>query len=163
MENQIDYSLRYRPELKSPSLLNQLRGLGRNSEIVLREPSYGERDHVLFLQDKIRYLEGQFTLDEVSFLTDVIEETQAKHGFVGTMEIFPIIDDAFVAETDKADAFYRAYFQSWQEYSTKYYSPAITVDSLRIRLPGRKTRLQRVVRDAEVISSLYSPVFLPGS
>jgi hypothetical protein len=160
MENQIAYSLRYRPELKPTHMLSVLRSMGKNANIVVREPSYGEKDHVLFLRDRIRYLEGQFTLDEVLLITELVEETQDQFGFVGTMEIFPTIDDVFLADPRKADSFYRAYYQSWQEYCTRYYTPAITVDSYRMQLPGRRTCLHRLIsRDVEVISSLYAPEF----
>lgn len=160
MENQIDYSLRYRPELKPPALLAQLRGLAHNGEIVLRESAYGERDHITFLRDKVRHMEGPLTLDEVSSLMELIEETQIKHGYVGTMEIFPVIDRGLLVDPTKANAFYRSYYQSWQEYSTGYYAPAITVDSSRIRLPDRQTTLKHFAsRDAQVLSSLYSPDF----
>lgn len=158
MENQIEYSMGYRPNLKKPSFVAQLRDIAHRSEIVLREPGYGELDHVLFLRDKIGYLEGQFTRDEVSFLSDLVEDTQERHGYVGTIEMFPVIEQKF-PDLNKANAFYRAYFRSWQEYCTAYYTPAITVDSSRIRLPGRKTTLKRFAGDVEILSSLFSPDF----
>lgn len=83
MENQIDYSMRYRPELKPPRLLNSLHEIGANGRMVVREPTYGEKDHITFLRDKLNYLEGRYTFDEISFVNDIIEQTQADYGFIG--------------------------------------------------------------------------------
>lgn len=156
MYNQIEYSKRYKPLLKEKKYLDELVAIGKSTQIIIREPLYGEKEHMPFLLNKVPFLEGVYNEGEVNFIADLIQQTQDEYGFIGTMEMFPFIDDLFKTDPNKSSAFYYNYFRSWQEYSTIFYSPAITVDTGRNSIP---TRFRKFDNNRKIITALYSPDF----
>lgn len=157
MQNQIDYSARYRPKLKTPAYKQHLRALARNAHIVVREPDQGEKEQVDLLDKQVQYLDAFLPIERVHFLSDAIWQTQDSFGFVGTAELFPVVDRLIEEEGPRMASFFPAYYRSWQEYCTAYYRPAITVDTLRNRTPVRIHALQADL--GEIPSSFYSPEF----
>ena len=155
MANQIDYSKTYRPELKDETYSNTLFGLSEKAQWVIREPGPGEAEHVNFLRPLVRRQEGLLEVAEVSFLADLIDHTHESVGYVGTMEIFPYIDELFAGQQRKADSFFRSYYTSWHAYCAQHYAPAVPIHTDRISLPTTWVELSGSGRRA--LSSLFSP------
>ncbi|MBV8131366.1 MAG: hypothetical protein JO282_02475 [Alphaproteobacteria bacterium] len=154
MKNQEEYSSVYRPELKEQKYLRFLSSVSQAATWVVREPSVGEKDHVTFLQPRVRQLEGLFNISEVQFMSEFIGKTNEATGYVGTMEIFPVIDDRYGDCAQKADSFYHRYYISWHEYCAVHYAPAIPIETARLPMP-----LTRVLVEdgSSVVAALYSP------
>jgi hypothetical protein len=153
MRNQADYSSLYRSELKEKWYIDYLLSLSQMADWVVREPSMGEQDHIRHLRPLVLRSEGPFEADEIKLLADLIDRTQDSVGYVGTMEIFPFIDNLHSAE--KADSFFHSYYVSWHEYCALHYAPAIPIHTSRIRLP--LTTLSLAPNQQTTITTLYSP------
>jgi len=155
MNNQIEYSAIYRPELKDKRYVESLSDLSAIATWVIREPGLGEQEHVNYLRPLIQRSEGPFDSADISFLSDLIEEVNDRTGYVGTMEIFPYIDELYSANTQKLDSFYKSYYASWHAYCTTHYAPAIPIHTSRIRLPHSQVVLN--IEQPPVLATLYSP------
>jgi hypothetical protein len=155
MQNQAEYSLVYRPELKDQRYVNYLRGLTKSALWVVREPGTGEREHIDYLRPLVLRNEGVFDSREVEFLTDLLDETQETVGYVGTMELFPFIDALYGTDAQKSDAFFNAYYTSWHSYCAVHYAPAIPIHTSRIRLPLAKVALAS--QQTPALATVYSP------
>ena len=75
MKNQMEYSALYRPELKDRRYIEFLSKLSDAATWVVREPGPGEREHVNYLRPLVQRSEGPFDSGDISFLSDLIEET----------------------------------------------------------------------------------------
>jgi hypothetical protein len=155
MKNQVEYSGLYRPELKDKRYIEFLSKLSDMATWVVREPGPGEREHINYLRPLLRHKEGLFDSSDLSFLSDLTEETNERVGYIGTMEMFPFIDDIYRDNAEKADSFYSSYYRSWHEYCAEHYAPAIPIHTSRILLPRARVRLR--VGEASVLAPLYSP------
>lgn len=154
MENQIEYSSIYRPELKEKQYIEFLSRLSEASTWVVREPGLGEREHVNYLLPLVQRSEGPFSLEEISFLSDLICETNESTGYIGTMEMFPFIDELYNASAEKLDSFYSSYYASWHAYCAAHYAPAVPIHTSRIRLPYTAVSSKE---QTSVLATLYSP------
>ena len=154
MKNQIEYSSLYRPELKEKKYTEFLSKLSEAATWVVREPGPGEREHVNYLLPLVQRSEGPFNLGDISFLSELICETNESAGYVGTMEMFPFIDELYSASAEKLDAFYNSYYISWHTYCATHYAPAIPIHTSRIRLPYTSVTSKDQV---PVLATLYSP------
>lgn len=155
MKNQIDYSAIYRPELKDKRYIDFLSMLSDKADWVVREPNLGEREHINYLRPLLHRSEGVFDLSDIGLLLDLIDETNESTGFVGTMELFPFIDELYGASADKLDSFYNSYYASWHAYCAVHYAPAIPIHTSRIRLPY--TSVISKTKQISVLATLYSP------
>lgn len=155
MKNQVEYSAIYRPELKDKRYIECLSKLSETATWVVREPGPGEREHINYLRPLVQRSEGPFDSRDISFLSDLIEETNETTGYVGTMEMFPFIDELYGASAEKSDSFYSSYYRSWHAYCAVHYAPAIPIHTSRIRLPHAPV----VLRNGQppVLATLYSP------
>jgi hypothetical protein len=155
MRNQVEYSALYRPELKDKRYIDFLWKLSDVATWVVREPGPGEREHINYLRPLVQRSEGPFALDDVNFLSDLIEETNQTAGYIGTMEMFPFIDELYGANAEKSDSFYNSYYRSWHAYCAQHYAPAIPIHTSRIRLPHAPVILN--TEQPPVLATLYSP------
>ena len=155
MNNQVEYSTMYRPELKDKRYIDFLSGLSGRATWVVREPGPGEREHINYLRPLIQRSEGPFDTKDISFLSKLMEGTNERTGYIGTMEMFPLIDESYGENAAKADSFYTSYYRSWHAYCAEHYSPAIPIHTRRIRLPHASVLLQ--VEQKKVLAVLYSP------
>jgi hypothetical protein len=155
MRNQAEYSLIYRPELKEQKYVDFLFSLSRDASWAVREPGPGEREHINFLRPLVLSSEGPFEARDIEFLSDLIDQTNDTVGYVGTMEIFPFIDDLYRGNSSKADSFYNSYYASWHSYCAQHYAPAIPIHTSRIRLPV--TRIMVAPGQPPILATLYSP------
>lgn len=155
MKNQVNYSALYRPELKDKRYVECLSSLSEVATWVVREPGPGEREHINYLRPLVQRSEGPFDLGDISFLSDLIDETNEATGYVGTMELFPYIDELYGAHAEKSDSFYNSYYTSWHAYCAAHYAPAIPIHTSRIRLPHAHVVLKP--SQATVLAALYSP------
>lgn len=154
MKNQVEYSSLYRPELKEQRYVDALFSLSHAASWVVREPNTGEREHINYLRPLVLSSEGPFNARDLCFLSDLIEETNASVGYVGTMEMFPFVDEIYGSSADKVDSFYNSYYASWHAYCAKHYAPAIPIHTSRIVLPSERVTLRP---GEEVLATLYSP------
>ena len=154
MANQTDYSMLYRPELKDKKYIDFLSGLSERANWVVRETGPGEADHINFLRPIIRRREGLMDASEIGFLSDLIEHTHENVGYMGTMEMFPFVDELFAGQSEKADSFYKGYYESWHAYCARYYAPAIPIHTDKIPLPVTWVEMPDGNR---ALSSLFSP------
>ena len=154
MKNQIEYSSLYRPELKDKKYIEFLTKLSEAATWVVREPGPGEREHINYLLPLVQRSEGPFNLSDISFLSELICETNESAGYVGTMEMFPFIDEFYGASAEKLDAFYNSYYLSWHAYCAAHYAPAVPIQTSRIRLPYISVTSKDQV---PVLATLYSP------
>lgn len=154
MGNQADYSNIYRPELKEAKYVQFLTELGERASWVIREAGAGEKEHVDHLVPHLRRLEGVFAAKDVTFLVDLVEQTQDAVGYVGTMEIFPFIEELYGTDAERSDAFYRGYYTSWHEYCACHYAPCIPIHTRRIQLPHARVA---VASGGDALAALYSP------
>jgi len=155
MQNQVDYSALYRPELKDKRYIDFLSSLSEIATWVVREPGLGEREHISYLRPLIQRSEGPFDSKDIRFLSDLIEETNETTGYIGTMEMFPFIDELYSAYADKSNCFYNSYYLSWHTYCAAHYAPAIPVHTSRIRLPHSPVFVKP--DQPPVLATLYSP------
>jgi len=155
MKNQINYSAIYRPELKESRYVDFLAKLADSAQWVVREPGAGEREHVKYLRPLIQHSEGPFDRKDISFLSDLIDETNETTGYIGTMEMFPLIDELYGANASKSDSFFSSYYRSWHAYCAVHYAPAIPIHTSRIRLPHASVALGN--GKSRVLAALYSP------
>jgi len=155
MSNQVEYSALYRPELKDKRYIEFLTGLSATATWVVREPGPGEREHINYLRPLVQRSEGPFDSNDISFLSDLINQTNEAAGYVGTMEMFPFVDELFGAYAEKSDSFYNSYYASWHAYCAVHYSPAIPIPTSRIRLPRASVFLRK--ENTTVLAALYSP------
>lgn len=160
MGNQIEYSAIYRPELKEALYTQYLRALSESASWVIREPSYGESGHINYLLPHLWRLDGIVKPNEMFKIVEVVQKTQERVGFVGTMEIFPFIDKRYAGSPETSDAFYNAYYLSWHEYCAVEYAPAIPIQTYRLPLP--LTRVALGNEGAHAIAALYSPDVFSG-
>lgn len=123
MQNQVEYSGVYRPELKDKRYIEFLSALSDVATWVVREPGPGEREHVDYLRPLVQRSEGPFDLSDISFLSDLIDLTNESTGYVGTMEMFPFVDELYAANAQKSDSFYNSYYRSWHAYCAAHYAP----------------------------------------
>ena len=154
MKNQSDYSALYRPELKEARYTEHLSKLSQRAAWVVREEGAGEREHINYLLPHVRRLEGIFESRDVGFLVDLIEETNATCGYVGTMEIFPFIDELYGENSERSDAFFHSYYKSWHEYCAAHYAPCVPIHTRRIPLPHATIAL---APNESALAALYSP------
>lgn len=154
MKNQQDYSSLYRPDLKEARYTDFLNELSDRASWVVREESAGEKEHINYLRPHLKRLEGTFETKDVQFLVDLAEQTNDSVGYIGTMEIFPFIDELYGSDAERSDAFYRSYYISWHEYCAAHYAPAIPIHTRRIALPRTTIAL---APGASALGSLYSP------
>lgn len=155
MKNQEDYSSLYRPELKEARYKDVLRDVSERAHWVVREAGSGESEHINFLMPHLLQLEGPFELKDVSFLVDLAEQTHASVGYVGTMELFPFIEELYGRDSERTDAFYRSYYVSWHEYCAAHYGPAVPIHTRRILLP--RTYVKTDAFHFDLLVPLYSP------
>lgn len=155
MKNQVEYSALYRPELKDRRYVEFLSKLSDAAIWVVREPGPGEREHINYLRPLVQRSEGPFDTGDISFLSDLIEETNETTGYVGTMEMFPFVDELYGANAQKSDSFYNSYYRSWHAYCATHYAPAVPIHTSRIRLPHAQVTLG--VGQPPVLATLYSP------
>lgn len=155
MKNQEEYSVIYRPELKDTRYIEFLSRLSGVATWIVREPGPGEREHINYLRPLVQRSEGPFDLDDIVFLSDLIEETNESTGYVGTMEMFPFIDELYSSQADKLDSFYNSYYTSWHAYCATHYAPAIPIHTSRIRLPY--TSVASRTGQTPILATLYSP------
>jgi hypothetical protein len=155
MKNQVEYSAIYRPELKDKRYIDFLSALSDIATWVVREPGPGEREHINYLRPLIQSSEGPFDSNDIGFLSDLIEETNESAGYVGTMEMFPFVDELYGGNAAKSDSFYSSYYRSWHAYCAEHYSPAIPIHTTRILLPHASVLLD--VEQKRVLATLYSP------
>lgn len=127
MKNQVEYSGLYRPELKEKRYIECLFELSDIATWVVREPGPGEREHINYLRPLVQSSEGPFDLGDIRFLSDLIEETNHTTGYVGTMEMFPFVDELYSAYAEKLNSFYNSYYTSWHAYCAAHYAPAIPI------------------------------------
>ncbi|MEI7606123.1 MAG: hypothetical protein WCJ64_01940 [Rhodospirillaceae bacterium] len=159
VKNQIEYSLMYKGELKTSHYINDVRAISSAAKLIIREDADGEEDFIKFLMPKINRMRDCMVDHEFSDLCDVITHTQESVKYIGLMEVFPTVRKLF-QQNEKAEMwFYVAYFRSFQEYSSKYYAPAVTVDTKRQNMPGRQSEILIGEHKESVTSSLYSPDF----
>lgn len=154
LKNQEDYSALYRPELKEARYTDHLSNLSQRATWVVREEGSGEREHVKYLLPHVRRLEGVLENRDVGFLIELIEATNEACGYVGTMEIFPYIDELYRESGERSDAFYHSYYKSWHEYCATHYAPCVPIHTRRIPLPHTRISL---TEDASALAMLYSP------
>lgn len=155
MSNQVRYSALYRPELKDIRYIEFLTGLSAMATWVVREPGPGEREHINYLRPLVQRSEGPFDSGDISFLSELIDQTNETTGYVGTMEMFPFVDELYGASAEKSDSFYNSYYASWHAYCAAHYAPAIPIPTSRIRLPHAKVFLR--TEQTSVLAALYSP------
>ena len=155
MDNQAQYSALYRPELKEPRYVDFLGGLSQKASWVLREEGAGEREHIDHLLPYLRRLEGHFESKDVTFLVDLVQQTHDAVGYVGTMEIFPFIEEVYGRDAERSDAFYRSYYTSWHQYCAKTYAPCVPIHTRSISLPHAKVATG--VNGKSSLAALYSP------
>jgi hypothetical protein len=155
MKNQVEYSALYRPELKDKGYIEFLSRLSDRATWVVREPGPGEREHINYLRPLVQSSEGPFDTRDISFLTDLIEETNETAGYVGTMEMFPFVDALYGDCAEKSDSFYSSYYTSWHAYCAVHYAPAIPIHTSRIKLPHAPVVLRK--GETPVLATLYSP------
>lgn len=155
MGNQTEYSKIYRPELKEAKYSEFLVELSQRASWVVREEGAGEREHVDHLVPHLRRLEGHFSTKEVSFLVDLVQQTQEAVGYVGTMEIFPFIEELYGLDADRSDAFYRTYYMSWHQYCARHYAPCVPIHTRSIPLPHARVAIGKA--GAFAFSAMYSP------
>lgn len=154
LKNQVDYSALYRPELKEAPYTDHLTQLAEKATWVVREEGSGEREHINYLLPHVRRLEGILENRDVGILVDLIETTNQTCGYVGTMEIFPFIDELYRESAERSDAFYQSYYKSWHEYCAVHYAPSIPIHTRRIPLPHAKITL---TPEVSALATLYSP------
>ncbi len=155
MNNQVEYSALYRPELKDKQYIDYLSRLSDLATWVIREPGPGEREHINYLRPLVQRGEGPFNSEDISFLSDLIEETNETAGYVGTMEMFPFVDELYGTYAEKSDLFYSNYYASWHAYCAAYYVPAIPIHTSKIRLPHAPIEVRKGQPPA--LATLYSP------
>ena len=159
IQNQIEYSQHYKPALKAKSYIELVKNIASGSRILVREYADGEKDHIQYLLPRIEPLSDLYSSRDFGSILEKILITQQRVGYVGTMEIFPEIDQRLAGKSAADHAFYRAYFHSWQEYSSAQYYPITTVDTARSGLPGRALEFRENERQVKLLSALYSPDF----
>jgi hypothetical protein len=155
MKNQVEYSALYRPELKDKQYIEFLSRLSDVATWVIREPGPGEREHINYLRPLVQRSEGPFDSGDIRFLSDLIDETNETAGYVGTMEMFPFIDELYGDCAEKLDSFYNSYYRSWHAYCAVHYAPAIPIHTSRIRLPHAPVVMS--TEQSPVLATLYSP------
>jgi hypothetical protein len=155
MKNQVEYSALYRPELKDKRYVEFLSALSEAATWVVREPGPGEREHIDYLRPLVQRSEGPFDSGDISFLSYLIDKTNETAGYVGTMEMFPVIDELYGDCAEKSDSFYSSYYTSWHKYCAKHYAPAIPIHTSRIRLPQAPVAMS--MGQPPVLATLYSP------
>lgn len=155
MGNQVDYSKLYRPELKETAYANFLGQLSEQAEWVVREEGAGEREHIDHLLPHLHRLEGHFEAKDVAFLVDLVQQTHETVGYVGTMEIFPFIEEIYGRDGERSDAFYRGYYTSWHQYCARHYAPCVPIHTRSIRLPHASVVIAEGGTTA--FAALYSP------
>lgn len=155
LANQLSYSRIYRPELRSTEYLETVADIAEQSSWVIRESATTETCHILKLRPLLRSLETVFGKQDYAFIQELVEQTNDTLGYLGTLDLYPFIDELFGDDTKKSDAFYRTYYQSWHEYCGEYYSPVIPIHTSRIPLPHTYVQLKAGERPA--LAMLFSP------
>lgn len=159
IQNQIDYSNIYRPDLKKRDYVELLKSISSGSRIYVREYNDGEVGHVNYLLPRFESLRDTYSASDYAAIEEKIQRTQSDVGYVGSMEIFPEIESRLSSKGNLDFVFYHEYYRSWQEYSSENYYPIITVDSARSKIPGRIVFSGEIENREPVLSALYSPDF----
>lgn len=155
IQNQVDYSRIYRPELKEANTINRLRQTISSGELLIREESSGEEDFIDTFLKRLR-IRSERSADQEQWrrIETISCLTHDKAGYLGTLEFFPQLADL---EPTLRKQVHEAYFDAWIDYASERYFPIITYEIPRLRLNVFRSIHGRKDGAQDLASILLSP------
>jgi hypothetical protein len=157
LQNQVDYSRTYRPELKEADTINRLRQTISSGELLVREESSGEEDFIDTFLKKLRMRSERSPQPEdwrrIEGLSCLVHD---RAGYLGTLEFFPQLEDLNPALRKQV---HETYFDAWIDYASERYYPIATYEIPRLRLNVFRATPRRGDPAQALASILLSPEY----
>ncbi len=159
IQNQIDYSTIYRPDLKDSKYITHCKAIANNCTIIPREYEDGETDFIDVITPYLMEFSDICRGDEFKEAIDAVIDVNSKVGYIGTMDIYPKIKSLFPHSLQHEDAFYGIFYKSFQEYTNKIYTDTYTVNTARAKLVSGVSPKRIGGEVSSIVNSLLSPEF----
>jgi hypothetical protein len=157
VQNQVDYSRIYRPELKNTSTINQLCRIISSSELLIREESTGEEDFIYTFLKKLRMRsETSSQSEEWRRIEELTCTVNDEVGYLGTLEFFPRLVNVDPVLRRQV---HEIYLDAWIDYASARYYPIATYEIPRLRLNVFRTLPGRAEAAQDLASILLSPEY----